>query len=387
MSDNTFDTLTTPPNAPSPFRSDSSRPMPSAVRPTPPHYPPPPYYQQPSARTFGCAQFFLFGLAALGVLGALGVGLLLVGALLLSVASNAFDEITTENQEKTVTEKYIGGNRDADNKIVIITIDGVITGGGDGFVAKQIRRVMSDTSVKAVVLRVDSPGGTMTGSDYYLYRLKNMKSERQIPVVVSMGSIAASGGYYVSMVGDEIYAEPSTITGSIGVIASLYDASELLQKIGVEANPITSGPHKTMGSFAKPMSEEERAIWQHLIDDNFERFKQVIREGREEFADNPEELDKLATGRIFTANEAVKNKLIDKIGFIDDAIHRAGDMAKLTERDCKVIQYKPKLSILEAFGLESRAPSKLLSGKTLTEVTTPKVYLLCPNVIPVDSGE
>jgi len=305
---------------------------------------------------------------------------------LFSVANDAFSEISGERAERTVTEKVIGGNRDARDKIVVLTIDGLITSNADGFVARQIRRVVSDRSVKAVVLRVNSPGGTMAGSDYYLYLLKKMKSERNIPVVVSMGSMAASGGYYVSMVGDEIFAEPTTITGSIGVIASLFDASELFKKVGVESTPIVSGPHKTMGSFTKPMTEEERAIWQNLIDDNFDRFKQIIREGRKEFANNPEELDKLATGRVFTANEAAAHKLLDEIGFLDDAVARVGRLANMLERDYKVIQYEPKLSVINAL-LEGRAPNKLWSEKTLSEITTPKVYLIYPYVFPVDATE
>jgi len=313
----------------------------------------------------------------------IGVGTLIGSIFLFAIANNALSEITAELDEKTVTEKMIGGNKNADHKIVVVTIDGLITSNAEGFVAKQIRRVISDTKVKAVVLRVNSPGGTMSGSDYYHHLLKKMKSERKIPIVVSMGSIAASGGYYVSMVGNEIYAEPSTITGSIGVIASLFDASELFNKIGVESTPIVSGPHKAMGSFMKPMSEEERVLWQRLIDDNFDRFKKIIREGRGEFANNPAELDKLATGQVYTANEAVANKLIDKIGFLDDAIEQAGLLARLDERDYKVIQYKPKLDFMEML-LESRAPNKLLSGKTLSDMTTPKVYLICPHVIPVD---
>jgi protease-4 len=163
-------------------------------------------------------------------------------------------------ENKKVSEKFFSGNHDSNEKIAIITIEGMIISNEDGFIAKAIQQATADENVKAVVLRVDSPGGTMTGSDYYLHLLKKMKSERRIPVVVSMGSVAASGGYYVSMVGDEIYAEPATITGSIGVIASLFDASELLDTIGVKSTPITSGPFKAMGSFAKPMSEEERAI-------------------------------------------------------------------------------------------------------------------------------
>jgi protease-4 len=333
-----------------------------------------------------CGQAAIVGLVILGIIGVIGVCTLIGTIFLFSVASNAFNEISGERADKTVTEKVIGGNRDAHSKIAVVTIDGVIAGDADGFVAKQIRRVVSDRNVQAVVLRVNSPGGTMAGSDYYLYLLKKMKSERRVPVVVSMGSMAASGGYYVSMIGDEIYAEPSTITGSIGVIASLFDASELFKKAGVESTPIVSGPHKAMGSFAKPMSEDERAIWQNLVDDNFDRFKQIIREGRKEFANNPEELDKLATGRIYTANEAVAHKLIDEIGYLDDAVKRAGRLANMVERDYKVIQYKPKLAMIDAL-LEGRAPNKLLSEKTLSGVTTPKVYLIYPYVFPVDGAE
>ena len=387
MSENTPETPSPAPTVP---------PVPPQPRPiSPPPYqsagyrmpsPPPPNYQQPPPRTSGCGKAVVIGLVSLFALGVIGVCVLLGSILLYTVATGAFDEISSEQQEKTVAEKVIGGNRKADEKIVVITIDGLITGSADGFVAKQIRRVMSDDKVKAVVLRVNSPGGTMTGSDYYHYLLKKMKKERRIPVVVSMGSIAASGGYYVSMVGNEIYAEPSTITGSIGVIASLYDASELFKMIGVESTPIVSGKYKAMGSFSKPMSEEERDIWQNLIDDNFSRFKEIIRDGRREFANNPEELDKLATGQIYTANEAVANHLIDEIGYQDDAIERAGKLAKLEEREYKVIQYTPKLSMMDVL-LDAKAPNKLLSGKTLTEVTTPKVYLLCPYVVPVDGME
>jgi protease-4 len=326
------------------------------------------------------------GLIFLGIVGAFGVCVLFGMVFLFSVANDAFTEISVEKADKMVAEKVIGGNRKARDKIVVVTIDGIITSNADGFVAKQIRAVVADRSVKAVVLRVNSPGGTMAGSDYYLYLLKKMKSERSIPIVVSMGSMATSGGYYVSMVGDEIYAEPTTITGSIGVIASLFDASELLKKVGVESTPIVSGPHKAMGSFTKPMSEEERVIWQNLIDDNFDRFKQIIREGRKEFANNPEKLDELATGQVYTANEAAAHELIDEIGFLDDAVERAGRLANLLERDYKIIQYKPKLSVMDAL-LESRGPHKLLSEKTLSEVTTPKVYLVYPYVFPIDTTE
>ena len=378
MSENTPNVPPSQPNSVPP-RSFSS----AGHRAPPPYQPT--YYQPPPAQSSGCSRFFVHALVALAILGMLGVGVLLGGALLYAVATKAFDEIASEQQDKTVSEKFVAGDRSADDKIAIITVEGMILTNEDGFIAKQIRKVTSDVKVKAVVLRVESPGGTMSGSDYYLHLLKKMKSKRRIPVIVSMGSIAASGGYYVSMVGDEIYAEPSTLTGSIGVIASLFNATELLDKIGIEATPVTSGPHKTMGSFTKPMSDEERALWQNLIDDNFGRFKEIIREGREAFANDPEKLNELATGRIFTANDALANELIDKIGFLDDAIERAGKLADLGT-SYKAIRYKPKLSVMEAM-LESRAPNTVLSGKTFSEISTPKIYLLCPQVIPIHETE
>ena len=382
MSENTPDT---------PQIGPSVAPRPGTGYYTQPPYQPFPHgYQrnpQPPSSSSGCGKAAIFGCIVLSVLGVVGVCILVGAVFLFSVASGAFDEMIGEKEEKTVSEKFVSGNRQSGNKVVILTIEGIITNDADGFIAKQIRRAQSDIHVKAVVLRVESPGGTMSGSDFYLHLLKQIKSKRKIPIVVSMGSMAASGGYYVSMVGDEIYAEPSTITGSIGVIASLFNAADLFKMIGVEPNLITSGRHKAMGSMTKPMSEEERALWQHLIDDNFSRFKQIIREGRKDFAESPEELDKLATGQIFTANEAVANKLIDKIGFLDDAIEQAAKRANLDDQDdYKVIRYTPKLSALDSL-LESRSPNKLLSTKTLSEITTPKIYLMCPYVLPVDETE
>ena len=381
------------PNTPPP--GDSSVPPPPQPTPpprrttghyAPPAYPPHHYHQPPPARSGGCSRVFLYGLVALLVLGFVGICTLFGAFFLYTIATDGMDILSADRQERVLTERTIGGNRNADNKVAIITIEGMIRSNEDGFIARQIRQATADDKVRAVVLRVDSPGGTMAGSDYYLHLLKQMRSKRNIPIVVSMGTVAASGGYYVSMAGEEIYAEPSTITGSIGVLASLLDASELLKTVGVEMTPIVSGEHKTMGSFARPMTEEEQKLFQRLVDDNFDRFKEAIREGRRHFANNLEDLDKVATGQIFTANDALAHGLIDKIGFLDDAVERAGVLARMAERDYKVIQYRPKLSFVDSL-LESRAPNNLLSGKTLFDLTTPRIYLLCPQVIPLHDTE
>jgi len=347
----------------------------------------PSHSRPPSGSGWGWTSFAFGGCAAMAII-MIG-SFLFLAAIIGSLVqmSTSLGDLAVDSLDDSLRERFVSGDRQATNKIAILTIEGIITGAEDGFVAKQIRQIIKDEDVKAVVLRVDSPGGTMSGSDYYHYLLKKMKQERNdLPLVVSMGSIAASGGYYISTVGDEIFAERTTITGSIGVIASLYDATELAKKIGVESTPITSGQHKRMGSFLQPMSDEEKAIWQGLIDDNFERFKEVIREGREDFADDPESLDKLATGQIYTATEAEANRLIDRIGFLDDAIAAAMKRAGFNETNSKAIKYRPKLKFMDAL-LESRSPVSILGTKTLQDLTTPQIYLLCPHVLPITERE
>ena len=392
MSDHSSDTSPSDTNSESNVASNPpvpghAMPLPPPVQPPGQSAPPQNYAQNPpsppprSNRGGGCGKMIMFGLGIFFLIGLIGVGSLVGSVFIYSVATGTFEEIAAENWERSVLERQIGGNPKADDKIVIINVKGLIVQEADGFIARQIRRAQTDTHVKAVVLRVDSPGGTMSGSDYYLHLLKKMKAEQKIPIVVSMGSVAASGGYYVAMAGDEIFAEPSTITGSIGVIASLFDASELLKKIGIESTPIMSGDHKAMGSFLKPMTEEERIIWQRLIDENFERFKKTIVENRKTVLDE-NKVAQIATGQIYTANEAISHRLIDRLGFLDEAVERASRLANLDKNTYKVIEYGPRLSFMESL-LESRSIGFLpvgnwLTGKTLPEFTTPRVYLLCP---------
>ncbi len=344
------------------------------------------YYQPPQQRGVGCFGFLLRAVCVVFALCCcMFIGLVLVASMLAGLSE--MEQFTPI--ENRLTEKYIKGERTAKQKIAIISVSGMIIGSEDDFVTRQIRQASSDGNLVAVVLRVESPGGTMSGSDYYHHLLQKMKAELECPVVVSMGTIAASGGYYVSMVGDEIYAEPSTITGSIGVIVSLYNGAELLKKIGVEATPITSGPLKTMSSFAKPLTEEERAVWQNLVDDSFGLFKKVIRDGRKDFAKNPDKLDKLATGQIFTANEAKANGLIDEIGYIDDAFDRAMTLAGVSEANAKVIRYQPKKTFVDVLvegRFSGKNPDAALLMEGIADATTPKIFAICPQVLPIDGG-
>lgn len=335
------------------------------------------YYPIPLQRSSSPLWTFFWLFAGLMVMGFLAMFFLgvLISSMVEVVSSGS---IVTETK---LPEKFVSGNKNAASKVVILTISGTIMGDEDGFVKKQIDAISNDPKVEAVVLRIVSPGGTISGSDYYLAKLKELKKERNIPIVVSMGAIATSGGYYVAMVGDKIYAEKTTITGSIGVIAPMYNLSELCKKIGVEADPITSGPMKAMGNITKPMTDEERKIWQNLIDENFDHFKSIIREGRANFAAAPEKLDELATGQIYTADQAVENGLIDEIGFIDDAIKDVMSRARLSGNNCKVIKYGAIKGLIDVL-LEGQSNDTEYCTKTLRSMTTPQLYYIMPGAIP-----
>ena len=242
---------------------------------------------------------------------------------------------------------------------------------------REIERAAKDDSVKAVVLRVDSPGGTVSGSDYIYHHLTKLAEKK--PIVVSMGSVAASGGYYVSMaVGSNpntIFAEPTTWTGSIGVIIPHYDATGLMEKVGIKSDSIASHPLKGMGSFMKPMSAQERKILQSLVGESFARFKDIVKHGRPKFEKDPAALDRLATGQVYTAEQAAQSGLIDKVGWIEDAVDRAIELAQLPAEDVRVVEYKREFSLMDLFmGGQSHAPGLDLSA--LLEMATPRSYYL-----------
>ena len=281
-----------------------------------------------------------------------------------------------------VIEQYHSMANKATNKIAIVEIRGAIMG-GEGFARHQLDQVKADESVRAIVLRIDSPGGTVSGSDELHYRLKKLAAERNLPVVVSMGSIAASGGYYVAMANggqdDTIFAEPSTITGSIGVIIPHFDFSQLLKRFDVTDDSITSGPLKEMLSVTKNRSPElakkERAVVQDLVDEMFTRFKDIVRKGRPKIDDKT--IDAVTTGQVFTANQAITFGLIDKIGFLEDAIARAVVLADLQEDSVRVIQYKKPQGLFdELLGGASQARS-FNNLEMLVEWTTPRAWYLC----------
>ncbi|HEY4232560.1 MAG TPA: signal peptide peptidase SppA [Lacipirellulaceae bacterium] len=277
-------------------------------------------------------------------------------------------------------EKYHSLSKTAQQKIAIINVEGLITE-TDGYVKKQIECVKNDPDVVGVVLRIDSPGGTVTGSDYIYHHLRKLAEDRKVPIVVSMGGICASGGYYIAMsVGgqkDAIFAEPTTWTGSIGVIIPHYDLSGLLGRFNVSDDSIASGPLKQMGSPTRPITPEERKLLQQLVDDTFAGFKQIVASGRPKFKDDPGGLDAVATGQIFTAKQALDHGLVDKLGFIEDAIARDAELANTTIDQVRCVKYEASNSLLSEF-MNSRAPlgGAGLDVTALLDLTTPRAYYL-----------
>ncbi len=309
----------------------------------------------------------------------------LVVLLLISLSANLGWLFGTGMETPTkLREKYVALNRFGENKVAIISLEGMIIEGRNSFTKRQIDQAMKDDRVKAVVLRVNSPGGTVTGADYLYHYLKELSAKK--PLVVSMGSIAASGGYYVSMaVGDRpdtIFAEPTTWTGSIGVIIPHYNLAGLFGQLGVEEDSIASHRLKNMGSLARKMTEEEKEIFQQLVDESFARFKHIIRQGRPKFRDQPEALDPLATGQVFTAEQALKAGLVDKIGFLEEAIDRAIELAGISREETCVLEYKrePSLSAL-LFGGQIRTPRWDVTK--LLDPSTPQAYYLFTRFAPL----
>ena len=287
-------------------------------------------------------------------------------------------------------EKFHSGSETAKEKIAIITATGTITE-TDTFIKDQMDRVCKDENVVAVVLRINSPGGTVTYSDYLQHHLRKMatgesrtgtQKGKPLPIVVSMGSICASGGYYLAAaVGDtpnSIFAEPATITGSIGVIIPHYDLSGLLEKWSIKDDSIASHELKDMGSPTKTMTEQERALFQALVDEMLDGFKETVKKGRPFFRDNPEELDAVATGQVFTAKQAVDLKLVDKIGFIEEALDRAAELAGTTTDKVRCVHYKKTPGALDALLGQAHAQQRGLTidANSLLDLATPQAYYI-----------
>ncbi|MBI2842418.1 MAG: signal peptide peptidase SppA [Armatimonadetes bacterium] len=215
-------------------------------------------------------------------------------------------------------------------KVALIHVDGVITAGTSGgifgggaagseTIVSRLERARKDDQVKAVVLRINSPGGSAAGSEEVYREIKRVREKK--PVYTSMGDVAASGGYYIASACDRVMADGSTITGSIGVIMESSNLSGLLDKLGIEIEVVKSGKFKDMGGPHRSLTPQERQLIQDMIDDTFEQFIEAVSQGRKMPKENVREL---ATGQVFTGRQAKNLGLVDEIGGLREAVIAAG---------------------------------------------------------------
>ena len=241
---------------------------------------------------------------------------------------------------------------------------------GASSISKRIREAAKSDRVKAIVLDINSPGGTVASvQDIYSEILKAKEQGKK--VVALFRDVAASGAFYIAMAADQIVAEPGTITGSVGVIMQAGNVTKLFDKIGIEVNPITSGKYKDIGSAYREMTPAERAILQDMVNDTYTQFYNVVKEGR--LGVKPEVLNEYTDGRVFTGKRAFELGFIDKLGGEETARLLAGELVGL--QDPKIISQKSEglRDLLSAFS--SSAESKALS-KQLQTLSTPSVSYL-----------
>ena len=232
-------------------------------------------------------------------------------------------------------------------RVAVVEVQGVIGVGAErGLDTEAIIRTLGeyrdDPAVRAVVLRIDSPGGVVAPTQEIFTAVRRLRETKK-PVVASLGSVAASGGYYVAVSADRIFASPGTLTGSIGVVMQLANVEGLLKKVGVEYVVVKAGAYKDVGNFARAMTPEERRILQSLLDDVYDQFISAVAEGR---GLEPQVVRAFAEGRIYSGRQAHGLKMVDDLGGLEDAIEAAAKMAGLPPKP-KVLYPRRRFSLRE----------------------------------------
>ena len=234
---------------------------------------------------------------------------------------------------------WLGGER-----VAIVRIEGVIVDSREAI--EELRKYRENPGIKAIVLRIDSPGGGVVPSQEIYAEVLKARAEGRVKVVASMGNLAASGGYYIAAATDRIVANPGTLTGSIGVIMELANVQGLLEKVGVQSLVIKSGKHKDLASPFRTMSAEDRALLQAVLDDVHDQFIQAVATGR---ALKVEQVRDLADGRVFTGRQARTVKLVDELGDLQDAIKLAGKMGGIAGEP-RVVETHKRFSLRDLLG-------------------------------------
>jgi protease-4 len=269
-------------------------------------------------------------------------GSVLFNLILMSVTASSLTSATSETS--TLQEKFVSGDKTAANRIAVVRITGTIMPPFTERTLKILKRIGDDANIKGVVLAVESPGGFVADSQRIYDRLKELHEKKGKTIYVSMGRLAASGGYYVAMGAGpkaKIFAEPSTWTGSIGVIIPRYDVSQLAENVGVKSEPLVTGPFKDGLNPFKALSPEEREVWKKIMDESFDEFLTIIDDSREKL--DMDAVRKLATGQIYTAKQALANGMVDGIKYEDDVIAELEKDLGLTNSRVVTYEYPPSL--------------------------------------------
>ena len=272
---------------------------------------------------------------------------------------------------RQISEQHLFGTAGVAERIAIVNFEGTISPPFTDRWLKELKRAREDDSVRGVVLVIDSPGGFVADSHQLYREIQRLASAK--PVFVAMKRIAASGGYYIAMgIGEQgrIYVEPTTWTGSIGVIIPRYNATELVQKIGVKSEPLVTGPLKDTLNPFRDMTERETAVWAAIMEDAFSRFVSVI-------ADNRSDLDiaavrGLATGQIYTANQAIENHLVDKIGYVEEAVADLSQSLQLKSYDA--FEYHSSSGLVDLLLGTEITPPRTISEQILQASVPQAMY-------------
>jgi protease-4 len=313
------------------------------------------------------------GCATIAVPIVLGVFLLVVIG---SVTSSGINGAATQSfSPGNIREKMIRKGDDGVGTIAVINVIGVIDGNGspqDGSgmmarVSEQIRVAVEKSDVKAIILQIDSPGGGLTASDLVYNEILQARSKGK-HVVSWASSTMASGGYYIAAASDGIMASPTAMIGSIGVIMQHYQISELMERLGVKVDPITSGEHKDLGSMFREMTPEERAFLQETVDHAQNRFVDIVAKGRGMV---PDDVRKYADGRIFTAEMALEAGLVDKVGYMDDAISWTEELVGV--KGMRVVAYKRVVTFADLVAESGRIAAREATREIVRQTmeTTP----------------
>jgi len=292
-------------------------------------------------------------------LGIIGLGAIVAGG-------------STAADDGLVEKTLIDGQRT--QKIAVINIEGVIESGMSEWVQRQIKTAERDASVKALIVRISSPGGDVASSDQIHYYISQFKKHTGKPVLAFMQSIAASGGYYSAVACDKIMAEPTVITGSIGVIMNHLVLKDLLEeKLGISPVTLKSGKRKDWPSmFNETTDEEKQYLMDRIVTPAFDRFVTLVTEGRQEVLTEAE-VRELADGGIYSAPEAVDNKLIDAMGYFEEAVHATEQLAQIS--NAQVVTYEELFSFWSLMG--AQAQSKInIEAEILEKLAAPRVMYL-----------